>query len=245
MAYKKANALLFPSEWATHSAIEDCHVESRKVHAVPLGANFDEMPSYETAQHRQKSEHCRLLFVGLGWERKGGDIAFETLIHLNKMGIQAELIICGCTPPPDISHPRMRVIPFLNKTDIRQRKELEHLYATSDFLLVPTRRDCFGMVFCEASAFGLPSIGTATGGVTCVVREGENGFTLPYDARGPEYAALIAQIYQDDDLYYKMVHTSRAVFEDRLNWEAWGVTVRKILMDVVAVSSAEKLSLVR
>src|SRR5205085_12222674 len=141
---------------------------------------------------RKKSEQCRLLFLAVGWARKGGDIAFETLLKLEELGIQAELIVCGCTPPKGTAHKRMRVIPFLDKNDERQRKELEQLLMAADFLLVPTRSDAYGLAYCEASAFGLPVITTRTGGVPEVVRDGENGFLLPYEARGAAYAEVIA-----------------------------------------------------
>jgi len=240
-AYKKVHALLFPTEWAAQSAVEDVCIEQQKVHVVPLGANFEEIPPKSIAQARKKSDRCRLLFVGLGWERKGGDIAFETLLSLEEMGILAELVVCGCIPPEKFVHERMPIIPYLDKSDDRQRKELENLYVSADFLLVPTRRDCYGLVFCEASAFGLPSIATNTGGVAGIIKDGVNGFTLPYDARGAEYARVIAEIYSNDQRYADLVKSSRAAFEDRLNWDAWGMTAKKILMAIVTGKAEEVL----
>src|SRR5947208_5681106 len=155
------------------------------------------------------------------------------------MGIAVELIICGTTPPSEFAHERMRIIPFLDKNDGRQSMEIENLYAMSDFLLVPTRCDAYGHVFCEASAFGLPSITTNTGGVPEVVRNGENGYVLPYSARGSEYAQIIAEIYQDDQRYTALVQSSRAAFESRLNWDTWGRAVKDVLLKVI--SSAEVL----
>src|SRR5205085_123986 len=163
---------------------------------------------------RKKSEQCRLLFLAVQWTRKGGDIAFETLLKLEELGIQAELIVCGCTPPKGIVHKRMRVIPFLDKNDERQRKELEQLLMAADFLLLPTRADCTPIVYCEASAFGLPVITTNTGGVPEVDRDGENGFLLPCDARGDAYAEVIARVYHDDARYAELVRASRAAFEE-------------------------------
>src|SRR5436190_335365 len=84
---------------------------------------------------------------------------------------------------------------------IHQRRQLEKLFETSDFLLLPTRSECYGMVFCEASAYGLPSITTDTGGISGAVKDGENGFMLPLSARGQEYAEAIAKVYLDDQLY--------------------------------------------
>jgi glycosyltransferase involved in cell wall biosynthesis len=66
------------------------------------------------------------------------------------------------------------------------------------------------------------------------VREGENGFLLPPSARGKEYAALIARVYRDDRLYAALVASSRAAFEERLNWDAWGQSVAKLIQRMLA-----------
>jgi glycosyltransferase involved in cell wall biosynthesis len=234
LAYKKANVLLFSSKWAARSAIEDYQADKEKVYVVPLGANLDLTPPGEIAQRKRKSGRCRLLFVGRRWHAKGGGIAFETLLKLEELGIDAELIICGCTPPETFAHKRMRVIPFLDKSNQREQEELEKLYATADFLLVPTRCEAYGLVFCEANAFGLPVITTNTGGVAEVVKDGENGFILPYSARGAEYAEVIAKLYQDDQRYEELVKGSRAAFENRLNWDSWGIAVKNILLKRIA-----------
>ena len=149
------------------------------------------------------------------------------------MGIAAELIICGTTPPSGFAHERMVVIPFLDKNNARQSKEIEKLYMMSDFLLLATRADCTPFVFNEANAFGLPVITADTGGVPDVIRNGENGYVLPYSARGSEYAQIIAEIYQDGQQYTALVQSSRAAFESRLNWDTWGSAVKQVLQDII------------
>ena len=231
---RQAKALIYSSSWAAQSAIDDYHVDPAKVHVVPMGANFDNTLAKEVILQKRKSSSCKLLFVGVDWQRKGGEIAFETLLALEKMGIMAELIICGCTPPKQFVHERMQVIPFLDKHDPEQHKRLVQLYQEANFFLLPTRYDCFGIVFCEANAYGVPAITTQTGGVPEVVRDGENGFVLPLAARGDEYAQVIASAYQDDERYTRLVHSSRAAYEERLNWDAWGMTMKTILSEMVA-----------
>jgi glycosyltransferase involved in cell wall biosynthesis len=233
LALKKASAVVYSSAWAARSAIEDYGVDPAKVHVIPFGANLDMCPSREVALARRASQRCHLLFLAAGWARKGGDIAFETLLKLEELGIQAELTVCGAPPPKAFAHERMRVIPFLDKNDERQRRELEKLLMAADFLLVPTRADCTPVVFCEANAFGLPVISTNTGGVPEVIRNGENGFLLPYDARGAAYAEVIARLYRDNQGYTGLVRASRAAFENRLNWDAWGVAVKPILAELL------------
>lgn len=228
--YKKVRASIMSSEWAARSAIEDYHVKPEHVYVVPLGANFDTVPDRGIADARKPSGICKLLFIGVEWERKGGDIVYETLLRLEEMGIEAELIICGCVPPVGMTHPRITVIPFLDKNDERQAREIEKLYIMSDFLFLPTRADCTPFVFNEANAFGLPVITTATGGIASVIYNGENGYILPLAARGDSYADVIAAIHQDLQRYLRLVQSSRAAFEERLNWDVWGRHVHDILV---------------
>lgn len=229
-SYKNAAGLLFSSDWAACSAIRDYGVDASKVHSFAFGANLDNIPSEEQAIAHQRSDNCRLLFMGIGWERKGGAIAYETLLKLEQdFGIRAELIICGSTPPTGMTHERMKVIPFLDKNDPVQSREIEKLYATADFLLLPTRCDCAPNVFKEANAYGVPVITCNTGGISFLVRNGENGFVLPYDARGSDYARVIAGIYFNDQRYRQLVRHSRKAYDERLSWDAWAMDFSNIL----------------
>ncbi|MCI0404936.1 MAG: glycosyltransferase family 4 protein [candidate division Zixibacteria bacterium] len=234
-AVSKAALLVYPTDWAARSAADDYSADPAKVFVVPYGANLDEVPGPEKVRLRKKTGRCRLLFLGMNWERKGGPIAFETLLQLEKAGLPAELTVCGCTRPRSVFHKALTVIPFLDKNDPVQSKHLSRLFLESDFLLLPTRYECYGVVFCEAAAFGLPVITTDTGGVSGVVREGENGYLLPYEAGGADYAQLIAEICADENRYNELVQKSRKEFEDRLNWDTWAQTVKRLL--------AEKLNL--
>ncbi len=228
-AIKKSDLILYPSSWAAQSAIMDYKSDKSKVHIIPFGANIDEPPSKKIIKNKKKSGNCKLLFLGVDWKRKGGGIAFETLLELEKIGFIAELTVCGCIPPKECIHDRMTVIPFLDKNDKVQSKELNDLFLKSNFLLLPTRSEAYGVVFCEANAFGLPVITTDTGGVSSVIESGKNGFMLPINAKGNDYAKLIKDIYMDDEKYYGLVLSSRETFEEKLNWDSWAKTVCKLI----------------
>jgi glycosyltransferase involved in cell wall biosynthesis len=165
--------------------------------------------------------------VGVDWQRKGGDIALETLERLIGLGIPAELIVVGCEPPPGHDHECLTVVGRLKKNSAEHRRTLMRYFLCSDFLLLPTRSDTFGHVFCEAGALGLPSITTSVGGVGEVVRDGENGYALPFAATGADYAELIAAIWRDKDRYHGLSLGSRRAFDQRLNWDAWGSGVKE------------------
>jgi glycosyltransferase involved in cell wall biosynthesis len=229
----KASQLVYPSAWAANSAVGDYGADRSKVNVVPFGANLENPPSREQALKFRPQEPCRLLFVGVNWEQKGGGIAFEALLELQKFGIPAELTVVGCQPPSHINHPNLRVFPFLDKNDPDQRAELDRLYGEASFFILPTRSECFGIASCEANAYGLPVLSTATGGVPGVVREGVNGFLFPFQARGDQYAKQIRDIYNRPEACQALRISSRTEFETRLNWDRWGESLHQILQSAV------------
>jgi glycosyltransferase involved in cell wall biosynthesis len=79
----------------------------------------------------------------------------------------------------------------------------------------------------------MPAITTNTGGVAYVVRDGENGYILPFEARGEAYARVIAGLYQDEQRYLRLVQSSRAAFEERLNWDTWATTVNMLIVEML------------
>lgn len=70
-------------------------------------------------------------------------------------------------------------------------KLLYDILYRSHFLILPTEFEAFGIVFCEASAYGMPSIAANVGGVSQPIREGKNGFLLSPNATAEEYAEKI------------------------------------------------------
>ncbi|HMR91320.1 MAG TPA: glycosyltransferase family 4 protein [Chitinophagaceae bacterium] len=220
-ALQKSSLILYASDWAAESAFTDYHISADKVSVIPFGANMDRIPQREEIFLKNNNPVLTLLYLAVEWESKGGDIALECFLHLKETGQQVKLIICGCTPPSDLAGEDIEIIPFLNKNEESDYRKFATLLSTSHFLLLPTRADCFGVVFCEANAYGMPAITTRTGGVGTVVRDGINGYCLSYEARGKEYAALILSVYNDNERYARLVESSRDRFESDLNWEQW------------------------
>jgi glycosyltransferase involved in cell wall biosynthesis len=242
LAITKASQLVYPSSWAAESAVRDYQADPSKISIFPFGANMDSPPSRQDAMGRSQQDRCRLLFVGVDWERKGGDIAVETLVELERLGVKAELTVVGCRPTNGLSNPNVNFIPFLSKNDPQARTRLDALYKNSDFFILPTRAECFGIAFCEANAYGLPVLSTQTGGVGDIVQNGVNGFLFPLEARGAQYAACVREVYTDPANYQRLRVSSREQFEARLNWDAWGRSMYDVLWNAVLPSGSRETS---
>lgn len=241
-AIERAGQLIYPSSWAARSAIQDYGADPSKVSVIPFGANLDSAPPREMALRPLKKDRCRLLCIGVNWYRKGCDIALETLLELERLGVAAELTVVGCRPPHPVSHPHFHVFPFLDKNNPREREQLDRLYSESSFFILPTRAECFGIVACEANAYGLPILSTKTGGIPEVVREGINGFLWPVEARGDQYAARIRDIYQGSALYSALRVSSRNEFESRLNWDVWGKRAGEVLLRAAGLGATGQVA---
>ncbi len=229
----KSNKLVYSSEWAAKSAINDYQAEPEKIKVINFGANLDNIPSIDQLFYKSKASRCRLLFIGKDWHRKGGNIAFQTLKSLLSMGIDAELVMVGCIPPEEIKHERLKVIPFLNKNIPEEREELNQLFLQSHFFIFPTRADCSPIVICEANAFGLPVITTDVGGISTIIKKGKNGYMLPLSASSDQYASLIANNFGDRTVYEQLVKSSREEYDQYLNWDKWAEAIHSVMKSML------------
>ena len=232
-AINKATTLIYPSEWAANSAIHDYGASPENIHIIPYGANLDREPSREEALKSVGLQHSiELLFIGVDWERKGGAVAFHIANELNSMGLNTNLTIIGCNPPLKFQKDFVKVFPYLDKNDPEQFNLLTELYLNADIFILPTQMECYGIVFCEACAFGLPILATNTGGVATIVKEGENGFLFKPDAKPEDYMDKIVELKEDNSLYMKMRRQARDRYESSLNWEHWG---QKLTIEIESI----------
>jgi len=217
-ALNKSNLVLFSSQWALRSATNDYGISPDRGGVIQMGANIDTVPVYQDIFLKEAEKPLTLLFLSVDWERKGGDIAFETLLLLEKRGLKVRLIVCGCIPPANFHHPSMTVVPFLNKNDPDDLQVFVKLISSVHFLLLPTRADCTPMVNCEANAYGVPVITTDVGGISEAISNGVNGYCLPLTATAEDYAQQIQTLFADKAAYRRLIVSSRKRFDEELNW---------------------------
>jgi glycosyltransferase involved in cell wall biosynthesis len=219
---------IYPSQWAKNSAIQDYNADPTSVFTVPYGANIDHIPSRQDVLTEKPHDCCQLLMVGGDWDRKGGDIAVQTVEELARRGIPCNFNVIGNCP---IEHPLVNSVGYLNKASLEENKRYRDLWAQSHFFLLPTKAECFGMVFSEAAAWGLPSISTSTGGIPDAIKNNETGKLLPVDSSPELFAETIEHLWNDTIAYKSMSTKARDRFESTLNWSSWGEETEKIIRE--------------
>jgi glycosyltransferase involved in cell wall biosynthesis len=220
-ALQKAALAVYTSDWAAKSAIEFYGAKPEKILLVGRGANLFEEPKEveELIANRSKLETLKILFIGANWNRKGGDKVFETVSLLNELGVKTEMHAIG-------EKPKMSNVPiwlhhhgYLKKSEKSDYQQIKNLYAECHFFMMPSHAENFGIVYAEASAYGLPCVASNTGGVSSAVKHLANGLLFEPSTHPNEIAKAIRSIWDNKTSYIDLCRKSRMEYETRLNWE--------------------------
>ena len=221
---KNATYSIFSSDWASKFAVEFYGLAEDKVKTIKFGANII-VP--KRIDFNKNSTEFTFLFLAVDWIRKRGTLAFESLKILREKGYTVKMLVVGCNP--EIKADWVTIIPFLNKNNPDEFREIQNHLLRSHFLFVPTKADCTPIAFCEAAGYGLPVISTDTGGVSAHVINGYNGSLLPQDAIAQDYADEIERLINTPQTVREYSENARKLYEKELNWENWGIEFSKIL----------------
>ncbi|MGE0864063.1 MAG: glycosyltransferase family 4 protein [Vicinamibacterales bacterium] len=239
-ALNRARLICFASDWAANDAVAYYGIARHKVQVIPFGANCPAPFTTAEAAARSVAQRdwsvTRFAFVGVDWHRKGGDLAVAIVRRLNERGTRSSLSVVGCKPPDQVADlPFVECHGFLSKADPVGHQRLHQILLASHFLLVPTLAECFGLVFAEASAYALPSISRAVGGVPSAVINGRTGVLCPADAGADAYCDALRPLLADRTRYAAMCGEAYRDYAGRLNWGAAGrrfvAALRAVLAD--------------
>jgi glycosyltransferase involved in cell wall biosynthesis len=174
--YEAAIGCCVASRWAADSIVSTYGVDRSKTEVVGFGRNYEPRPI------SRDWTRPRFFFMGFDWERKNGPMVLRAFAQLKTTFPNARLDVAG-------GHPRIEMDGVvthgaLDISEPRDRVLAESLFETATCFVMPSLFEPFGMVYVEAAAAGVPSIGTAVGGARDVIGH-EGGLLVdPHDERG-------------------------------------------------------------
>ena len=229
VALAKVAFHLSPSYWRNNSVVGTYGVDSSKTIVLPYGPCIDTDKMIKP-RNISKGKAVKLLFSGVDWDRKGGDIAVLTTLELNKRGLECILVIVGMKKLPeqyqDISC--VKLLGFLNKNNEEDYNKYMNVFRECDIFFLPTKAEGAGIVFSEASAFGLPILTHDTGGVGTYVQNGINGYRLPLGSDISAYADKVMEM-MEPEAYNCLSKGALKLANDFLNWSLWTEAFKRIL----------------
>jgi glycosyltransferase involved in cell wall biosynthesis len=209
----------------------------RSIVAYPGGDRFvSPLTPDEIQQRARRSGPLRVVFVGNLIQRKGLLILLEALLKLPAGTCQLTVVgnAIGDGQYLRVVYHLLMVTQLAGVTlsGVVSDEELAALLARSDVLAVPSEYEGFGIAYLEGMGFGLPAIGTTSGGAREVIADGVNGYlVLPHDAVA--VARCLMNLSADRAQLARMSLAARESFLAQPGWTESMASVRRVLLNWV------------
>lgn len=208
------------SEGTARELEEFYRVPRARITVVPNGVDGAVFrPSADTAARRLLRDRLSLprdefvaLFVGGDWERKGVRDAIAAVAGLS----ETRLVILGTGDVGAMRTYATRVGAGQQVVFPGASRAPQDWYAASDAFVFPSRYEAFSLVTLEAAASGLPVVAHAINGTEELVRDGENGWLVPF---GADALREKIETLRDDPALRARMAAAAVVSSRRYDWD--------------------------
>lgn len=170
-----------------------------------------ELPNLKNPVFKKNS--FNLLYVGRLEKRKGTDELIESLPEILEKNSSITIDIVGrdCFQAPG----GLGYYEYFRKTVPKRfwrrvkfhgfisSDKLKKFYRECDVFIAPSRYESFGLIFLEAMAYGKPVIGTRTGGITEIIKNGEVGLLIDVNDSS-QIADAVDKLFSNEHLRKKL-----------------------------------------
>jgi glycosyltransferase involved in cell wall biosynthesis len=177
--FRAAKLIISTSQWAADCLREEYPDCTTEIAIMPNPVELDGFaPAWIDERHARATQSAgyrpRVLFMGGDFRRKGGDDLLDAW-RAGHLGTRARLDIVTSAP----LEPRRLSEGVTVHTGVTAHSpQWRRLWRDADLFVLPTRNEAFGLVFQEAAAAGLPSIGTRINAIPELVHEGRSGLLV-------------------------------------------------------------------
>lgn len=207
-----------------------------------------DMSNWETGKKDNKRDLLRDLdladrptfcFIGRMANQKGIDILIKVIDELESLGINVIILGAGSLLIEENVLKLAQKHPGWIRAEPIYSEELAHkLYASSDFIIIPSRYEPCGLIQMVAMKYGTIPIASKTGGLKDSIANGKDGilFEKGKSIRLKKAIRYALNIQQDKVRFKKMVQS--AMRKD-FSWDKSAVLYKKLYKDMIKSSKAE------
>jgi len=232
LALQKSKKVILTSDWAINNSSKYYNINNEKFKKLPFGANILKIPKKKylfNIINKKNFDVCNLVSIGVQWDRKGMEKAVQLTEKMNQMGQDTKLYIIGAIPPKNTELSKnIILVKFLDKN--KDIEEFNKILFNSHFHVLFSKSEAFGVVNCEASAYGLYTITHDIGGIEGAIFNNKNGFRFSKDHKMDEISKHIINIFKNQKKFIKNSYSSRNIYEKKLNWNIIGKKLNNIIL---------------
>jgi glycosyltransferase involved in cell wall biosynthesis len=217
-AAHSVDLVLTMSEYLRQSFITGFGVPADRVVRVGCGINQTSIPEIPPDKDYDTAE---VLFVGVEFERKGGQQLLRAFAEVIQRIPRAKLHIVGPAAVPVLPALKDNVVlhGFLRKSDPNDAAKLNELYKRCCVLVLPSLYEPFGIAPLEAMTHGMACIVTDAWALRETVQPGVNGELVEKGNAGDLAAKLICLLSAPETIR-RMGHAGREIAKEQYTWTA-------------------------
>lgn len=217
---KTADIVIGNSEYLRREVISENYPEKR-VFCIP--PSYQKLTGPTDEKKNKKNEHITILCVGNYREIKGQKYLIEALKMINNSSVILYLVGSPDRDYPYYLNLKDQVIKYsLEKqvffTGWLQGKDLARMYLSADIFVLPSIYEAYGIVLLEAMSFALPIVASKVGGISEIVKNGENGF-LSLPSNPSALASALLKLIESKELRVTLGERGYEMLKSLPNWE--------------------------
>ena len=216
-AVRRSDKVMVATAAVKHWAVQQDRTEREKICVVGEGVadmgtlrDSDELERLRTTWSIPEDAPIVLVVARLRPE-KGVDLLLEAARKLPLPGVKPVIVVVGDGPQRDFVE---RIAANLD-IEVRfagHQSDLAPWYQVAALVVMPSRKEAFGMVAAEAMSAARPIVATAVGGLTEVIRDGIDGVLVPPNDPEEMIHAII-DLLQDPERLSEMGRSGRTRYE--------------------------------
>ena len=207
--YENSSLIFTYSDNIKDSLLKQYDIAPSRVATVGVGYGI----SPPTAISSEKYNSKNILFVGVDWKRKGGNLLIEAFKLVQKQVPDTTLTIVGCNPIIVDTH-------SVNVVGRVPLSEVPQFYEQAAVFCMPSHREPFGLVYLEAMIYQLPVVGLPIGVLPELVSQGDSGYLT--QGRPEALAERLIYLVQQPKVCEQMGKRGAEIVREWYEWDEVG-----------------------
>ena len=171
----------------------------------------------------KQDKALRLLYIGRFEKRRNIPFIFEVFSAVLKNHVPATLYMIGTGEKEYVEAcwkyaEEIGVRNHIVYQERMEQKYLSHIYNLTDFFLLPTEYEIFGMVLLEAMYYRTVVLTTNNGGSSTLIKNGENGYILDeQDSRA--WANILVDLASNIKKMFEIKEKAHTTIKSSYTWD--------------------------
>ncbi len=223
---RTADAIVAFSRHESEAMVRFYDAPADRIQVIPCGVDVDLFRPVDRSEAKQKlgiGEDGVVLFVGRLDPLKGVDILLRAVAQLERADTTRTIIVGGGEADAEMARLRalcsdLGIAERVSFVGRMAQQELPLYYSAADVSVIPSYYESFGLVALESMACGTPVIASRVGGLPTIVKDGLNGYLIPWRCPEP-FADGLDVLLGNAAIRQSMSDASRLTAES-LSWTA-------------------------